>query len=99
MNGLEDLSSEEASLLLSLEYPGLICCANRQGITTPENDANPPSATRRGDFFFALSSLSKLADLPKKKPAPHRSGFLRFKWSHLGSNQGPTDYESATLTN
>ena len=20
-------------------------------------------------------------------------------WSHLGSNQGPTDYESATLTN
>ena len=98
MNGLEDLSREEARWRLETT-PGLICCSNRPGITAPENDANPPSATRRGDFFFALSSLSELAALPKKKPAPHRSGFLRFKWSHLGSNQGPTDYESATLTN
>ena len=24
---------------------------------------------------------------------------FRCWWSHLGSNQGPTDYESATLTN
>lgn len=52
MNGLEDLSSEEARWRLETT-PGLICCANRPGITAPENDANPPSATRRGDFFFA----------------------------------------------
>ncbi len=25
--------------------------------------------------------------------------WLLLWWAHLGSNQGPTDYESATLTN
>jgi hypothetical protein len=55
------------ALLLSLNCPGLICSANRPGKTTPENDANPASALRRVGFFFALSSLSELAALPKKE--------------------------------
>ncbi len=38
MNGLEGLSSEKARWRLEI---------------TAENDANPPSAARRGDFFFA----------------------------------------------
>ena len=33
-----------------------------------------------------------------KKPLHFCKG-LNFKWSHLGSNQGPPDYESGALTN
>ncbi len=40
---------------------------------------------------FGVKKNPQLFDLKVVK------GF--FEWSHLGSNQGPTDYESATLTN
>ncbi len=37
---------------------------------------------------------------PKKKHlAAKMAKCLIMKWAHLGSNQGPTDYESVALTN
>ena len=33
-----------------------------------------------------------------KKPHPKRKRFHE-AWAHLGSNQGPPDYESGALTN
>ncbi len=35
---------------------------------------------------------------PKNKKGKVDSNFS-FQWTHLGSNQGPTDYESVALTN
>jgi hypothetical protein len=50
-------------------------------------------------FFWNFTSPSTLACsvTPKKKPSISidMRGFL---WSHLGSNQGPPDYESGALT-
>ncbi len=33
-----------------------------------------------------------------KKPSSFLKGFLLISWSHLGSNQGPPDYENSILT-
>lgn len=35
----------------------------------------------------------------KKKSCIKYNSFLTKKWSHLGLNQGPPDYESDALTN
>ncbi len=35
----------------------------------------------------------------KEKPPNCLKGLSLLKWSHLGSNQGPPDYESGALTN
>ena len=44
------------------------------------------------DFCHWLSVLKKAEHCLKMRWIP-------LWWAHLGSNQGPTDYESATLTN
>lgn len=35
----------------------------------------------------------------KQKSADYSGAFAKFRWSHLGLNQGPSDYESDALTN
>ena len=35
----------------------------------------------------------------RKAPTDKSGKCLIFKWAHLGSNQGPPDYESGALTN
>ena len=37
--------------------------------------------------------------LENKKAFQLNERLYNFKWSHLGSNQGPPDYESGALTN
>ena len=41
----------------------------------------------------------KSVDKKDKAKEEKSSNAFILGWSHLGSNQGPTDYESATLTN
>ncbi len=45
-------------------------------------------------FYLLLGALRN----GKSRPESFRDGFL-LKCAHLGSNQGPKDYESSTLTN
>ena len=44
--------------------------------------------------------LNRIIPITYLKNNPDKQCVYRdFKWSHLGSNQGLADYESATLTN
>lgn len=47
--------------------------------------------------FFLWLNAGKRKNVETKKPALKKTGFIM--WSHLGSNQGPPDYESGALTN
>ena len=50
-------------------------------------------------FAFPSESSNKFGFL-QKKLNPRRSAWVFcLMWSHLGSNQGPSDYESDALTN
>ena len=46
-------------------------------------------------------STKRTTGLCENKKAEHclKMRWIPLWWAHLGSNQGPTDYESATLTN
>lgn len=52
-------------------------------------------------FFLRLKALTLLVKKFKKRSITKKgSSFLILKplWAHLGSNQGPPDYESGALT-
>ena len=71
----------------------------------PTDQRSPASANRNLRFAgakrvlrFPRESSSELGFLPgNAKPTPSGVGFC-LMWSHLGSNQGPSDYESDALT-
>ena len=53
-----------------------------------------------GCFLFCFYDIPVVRlDSKQKTHTPFGVWALRFKWSHLGSNQGPPDYESGALTN
>ena len=49
-------------------------------------------------FPLKTQNLAK-PGLKEKTTYETNHKWLLFKWAHLGSNQGPPDYESGALTN
>lgn len=58
-----------------------------------EKERKESPENKKGVYQDRMNSLSQM----DKQQTPRKEGFVLC--SHLGSNQGPKDYESSTLTN